>query len=136
MAATKVVRPRSDRGSSYTDKDQSEETDWALISAITFKFVHEDYNYTTRHIVASSTSKTAPVTQVSCNYVPFMVPFHFPFHHSFPYSIPVIRDTHAYSAVSLQPTVTKEEAEVGEIVQGSFPQYCECNSHYIISRSM
>ena len=44
-ASTKVVRPRSDRGSSCTDEDQSEETeDRALISAITFKFVH-NYNY-------------------------------------------------------------------------------------------
>ena len=42
------MRPRSDRGSSCTDEDRSEETeDRALISAITFKFVHEDYNYTT-----------------------------------------------------------------------------------------
>ena len=36
-AATKVVRPRSDRGSRYSDDDRSEETeDQALISAITF----------------------------------------------------------------------------------------------------
>ena len=42
------MRPRSDQGSSCTDEDRSEETeDRALISAITFKFVHEDYNYTT-----------------------------------------------------------------------------------------
>ena len=38
-AATKVMRPRSDRGSRCTDKDQSEETeDRALISAI--KHIH------------------------------------------------------------------------------------------------
>ena len=37
------MRPRSDRGSSCTDEDRSEETeDQALISAVTFKFVHED----------------------------------------------------------------------------------------------
>ena len=41
------MRPRSDRGSRCTDKDQSNETEErALISAIcTFKFVYEDYIY-------------------------------------------------------------------------------------------
>ena len=41
LLATKVVRPRSDRGSGCTGKDQSKETeDRALISAI--KFVYQD----------------------------------------------------------------------------------------------